>query len=136
MNGQDFLQVYSAGAFLNIAAGATSFDVAEEATGISTVVLPATSSTQLLAAGGAGKKYKIFSMTLSAANVAGAVTINEVTSGVILAGVNAGAAADNESIQVNCGPNGILQPTANNAIQVTTAGAQLGYATIVYGAAR
>lgn len=112
-----------------------SYDAYSEADAFSTVVLPNAGSTTLIAAGGASKKYKIYEAWISAAAVSGNVTINEATSGALIIGVQPGSASGAEALHVVFGPNGVLQPNANNAIQVTTAGAQVGYAGIVYGAA-
>lgn len=131
--GNNRLEVRNLGVYRNIAS--SSLEYAETATAVSVVVLPNTGSTQILAAV-AGKQYRIFSAFITGAAVSGTITINEATSGALLLGANAGGASGAEGISMVYGPNGILQPTANNAIQVTTGAASVGYAGVVYGAAR
>lgn len=124
-------------------AGGAVFDAQEEATSVSSVVATSASSTQIVAAGGAAKKYKLFAASIAASSIGAATqvnaTINEVTSGTVLLGLNiSGSAAtgENSAVSINFGPNGILQPTANNAIQITAPASVSAYATLVYGAAR
>lgn len=133
------LQTYSINAYDN----SVGYDAQKDATNISSVTATA-GSTQLVAAGGAGKKYRIWGMALSlsgAPNVACNATINEVTSGVVLMQVHiaaegAGVAEASVSKAISIPGNGVLQTTANNAIQLTAAGAGCpADAELIYSAA-
>lgn len=95
-------------------------------------------STQLLAAGGASKKYRIHGIAISAVATAaatdGVVSVNEVTSGTILLSMRVSAtsaAVENLSMDFK----GVPQPTANNAIQVTSIANTTTDATILATAA-
>jgi hypothetical protein len=113
------------------------WDMQEEATSSANANASGAASTQLVAAV-AAKAYRLFSITLQAASSTGTgtCTVNEATSGAVLAGVSLLAAGQVGSVQVNFGPNGILQPNVNNAIQVTSLANMFATATLVYGAAR
>lgn len=141
LNGTSALPVAAEDFFFN--STLAQFAVQEEASLISSVVATTASSTQLVAAGGAGKKYKLFAASIAASSIGAATqvnaTINEVTSGAILLGLNiSGSAAtgENNAVSIQFGPNGCLQTTANNAIQITAPASVSAYATLVYGAAR
>jgi hypothetical protein len=97
----------------------------------------ATSTTLLSAV--SGKKYRIYAMTLaygsSSANT-GKVSINEATSNTVLMAIDGTTSTTgNRSLSIFAGELGFLQPTANNAIQVTSVGLVNADATIIYSAA-
>lgn len=137
------LSVVSFGVLFNTGTG--NWDLAREPTLIAQNGVAGAASAQLIAAGGAGKKYRIFAMALSGAETVttglgeNVVTINEVTSGTVLlsaripAGV-AGGDGTGETISLAI-PGGVVQPTANNAIQVTSVASINASATIVYSQA-
>lgn len=122
--------------FLN-RSSAPAWDVAEEATNAVCVTSTGAASTQILASGGAGKQYKLYHLALevSATAAVGEVTVNEVTSGTILAQLSLGAAGS-AAVPISYLPNGVLQPNANNALQLTTVANATASVTLVYGAAR
>jgi hypothetical protein len=129
------LPIASLAALLDVNAGAyyqqeqASLDAANTVTGAA--------SANILASGGAGKKWRLFGLygTLSATAAVAACSVNEATSGHILWEGTLGAAGS-VAFNINYGPNGILQANANNAIQMTTVANATMTGTLVYGAAR
>ena len=115
------------------------YDELEIATAMASASQSGAGSTQILAAGGAGKVYRIFGGILSynttVAVAANVVSINEVTSGAVIAQLAVGAVGAS-SVAFQCGPGGILQPNTNNAIQVTSVATTDASATLFYGVAR
>lgn len=115
------------------------YDQQEYPDAFSSVLAGSTGTTTILAAGGASKKYKLFSLTIEGAS-SGAVlnpaaVVQETTSGVQIGALSLNGAQAN-SATINFGPNGVLQPTANNAIELVNLANVLSSATLVYGAAR
>lgn len=116
-----------------------SFDYAEEATSTATAYATNT-TTNILASGGASKKYRIFSLTLTLETGAAADAVSAGDN----AGVNnlfsftaIGAAVAKQSLIINYGPNGILQPNAASAISVKASTATAGITGVLtYGVAR
>lgn len=102
----------------------------------------ATAGSATLVAATAAKKTRIYCITLSleaVGAVAASATVNEATSGTILAQLHTtGLAGENTTMSkvVVYPPQGGLQPTANNAIQVTATGAScIADAELVFSAA-
>lgn len=120
--------------------GTGSFDYAEEATGFASGNATAGTSTQLLPAV-SGKKYKIFGIYLqaiSSGSTGTSCSVNEASSGQVFIEISIPSITAGFGIAqyVPFGNNGILQTTANNAIQVTAGTVEVANATIFYGAAR
>lgn len=114
-------------------------DIQELATSVATGYA-ANGTTSILAAGGASKKFRLFSIAIAADGNAAADTVsvgdnagvNNIWSHTMIA-----AGQPSFGFVINFGPSGILQPNANAAIQVKSTAATTGVsATIVYGAAR
>ncbi len=119
--------------------GAGSYDVVEEATSFVAGSAASGATNNLLATGGAGKKYKIFGVMISASSSAAvanpAATIQEHTSTTTIASLSLDVASS-AAIYIPFGNNGLLQPTANNGIDLVNQASVISDAVLIYGAAR
>lgn len=135
--GSNFLQVMSGTFLWNQAENGG--DMQELATAAVTAYATNT-TTNLLASGGASKKYRIFSLTLTIETGA----VGDIVSAGDNAGVNnlfsftaIGAAVAKQSLRIDFGPGGILQPNAASAISVKANTATAGITGVLsYGNAR
>lgn len=107
-------------------------------TGIANASAVGAASTQLVAAGGTSKKYRLWGISLSAVSTAaatdGVVTVNETTSAAVLLSLRVSATSAAVS-NVSMNYQGVPQTTANNAIQVTSIANVTTDATLLYTAA-
>lgn len=116
------------------------FDSAEEATLVATGYA-ANQTTSIISAGGAGKKYRLFDIMIAFEGNAAASSVsigdnsavfNNIWSHTFLA-----AGQPTGAVNLHFGPNGILQPTSNAAIEIVSSAATAAIsAVVVYAIAR